>query len=277
MAVNNAKLYRYIAKPWESSDLAMTVKEAARSYYNEKELDEKGKALQQAYNELNKLDNAKTYFLGLLSHELNTPLIGINGNAKLIEAFTEDEEILESVRGILASENRLRKFADIAMLITRLQTEKYSVSKEEILISLIIDNAIFNLKGDSDSKNVEVIVDLQDDSRVEMDQVLITKVFDIILHNAIKFSDENSKVYITGSKDGIKYSVSIKDEGPGIDSTLLKNIFDLFQSDELMSHGEGYGLGLTAAKIILDSHNASILAKNNPDQGAEFILSFNLI
>lgn len=275
-AVNNAKLYRYIAKPWDKEDLYLTVSEALKIFNNEFELKQKQDELKEAYEKLKSLDSAKSYFLGLLSHELNTPLIGINGNAKLIEAFTDDSEILESVQEILKSESRLRKFADVALLITRLSTDQYMINKQTQTIASFIEQSVFNLKDYANEKNIKVEVKLQNgDKEVEVDPSLILKALDSILHNAIKYSPNNSKVEITSIHQENNYNISIKDYGEGIDSNIIDKIFELFESDELMSHGEGYGLGLTVSKIILNAHSANLTAKNH-ENGAEFIIDFKL-
>lgn len=275
-AVNNAKLYRYIAKPWDKEDLILTVKEALKSYENAFELEKKQLELKDAYEQLKTLDSAKSYFLGLLSHELNTPLIGINGNAKLIEAFTDDADILESVNEILKSENRLRKFADIALLITRLSTDQYMINKQVQTIQSVIDQAIFNLKDFAKEQNVAIETKLSNSEKeIEADPSLILKAFESVLHNAIKYSGAETTVFIEDQFDGEKYQCIIQDQGPGIEDAIKNKIFELFESDELMSHGEGYGLGLTATKIILDAHSGSIQASNH-ENGAEFIIQLSL-
>ena len=212
--VNNANLYRYIAKPWDQEDLVLTIKEALKIYYNEKELEEKRRELQKAYDELSELDNAKTYFLGLLSHELGTPLTGISGNAQLIKAITEDADVIESVDGILSSEKRLRKFADIAMLITRLKTKKYSLSYEEISLKNLVDLSVFNLKSYAEENGFKIKNDIDNDEYlVKCDQSLLSRVFDIVINNAIKYSNPDGELTISCDPDSSFFNISFKDNG----------------------------------------------------------------
>ncbi|MDC1067584.1 response regulator [Candidatus Kapabacteria bacterium] len=272
-AVNKAKLYRYISKPWDENDLNLTVSEALKLYKSEAELKQKQVDLAEAFKKLSNLDSAKSYFLGLLSHELNTPLIGINGNAKLIQAIAEDPDIIESVEEILKSESRLRKFADIALLITRLSTNQYMINKQIQTVESIIEQAVFNLKDFANEKQVQIIIDLPgSEKEIEADSSLILKAFESVLHNAIKYSNNKTQVLINGFLDNDKYKTVIRDNGPGIEESVKLKIFELFESDELMSHGEGYGLSLTATKIILDAHDGKINAINH-ENGAEFIIS----
>ncbi len=87
---------------------------------------------------------------------------------------------------------------------------------------------------------------------------IVTKTFEIILDNAAKFSSDNGKIFIEDSKNNGYYTISI--------------------SDELMSHSEGYGLGLAMAKIIMNVHGGDITVKNRDGDGhgAEVSLSFKL-
>ncbi len=255
-AINKADLYRYMSKPWESTDLGLTIKESLKSYEKDQQL--------------LKLDSAKSYFLGLLSHELNTPLIGINGNAKLIYEITDDPDIKESAESILTSESRLRKFADLSLLITRIQTDKYRTNFYEERLLDIIDTSLFNFDTKLKEKGINVVKKIDfNDFNINVDVSLIGKVFDFVLDNAIKFSPENSQIVITGTDTVSNAKIEIQDNGCGFSPNKLKSLFQLFASSEdLMSHSEGTGLSLAAAKVIMDFHSFEINAYNNENGGA---------
>ena len=149
-AVNEANLYRYIAKPWDNTDLLLTIGEALKGYYKDKELFKKNlqleranKELKSANEKLESLDTAKNHFLGLLSHELNTPLIGINGSAKTILEITSDSDVKECCTDILTSESRLRKFSELALLITSLKAQNYRIQASFFYCKTYIFNLSF--------------------------------------------------------------------------------------------------------------------------------------
>ncbi|MCK5852512.1 response regulator [bacterium] len=274
-ALNNANLYRYISKPWQSEDMSMTANEAIKSFYARKKLEERRIALEVANKKLMKLDSAKNYFLGLLSHELNTPLIGINGNAKLIQAISDDKDVLESVDGILDSENRLRRLADMSLLITRMRTDKYAIKKQAEPLSGLIDAAMFNHRDSAEAKNIKLtkIFEIEDQS-ILVDYSLILKVFDFVIDNAIKYSDDDSEVKIITEKSDTGIELLILDQGRGFSEDSIGSLFELFVSDELMSHSEGLGLSLAAAKIITEAHDFDIRAENNLEGGAMIRIQF---
>jgi K+-sensing histidine kinase KdpD len=275
-AINKAGLYRYIAKPWESTDLILTVTEALKAYDKDVELIRRRKELEIANAKLIKLDAAKSYFLSLLSHELNTPLIGINGNAKLIFELSDDEDIKESAIDILLSESRLRKFADLSLLITRIQTEKYDKNFYDERLQDIIDQTIYNLSEKATQKSITILRDIpEEEYYIKADISLIGKVFEFILDNSIKFAPENSEIKIKGKKQTDRLQLTIKDEGAGFSEKSLENLFEFFaSSDDLMSHSEGSGLSLAAAKVIMDLHNFEIKARNGENGGAVMDMMF---
>ena len=274
-AINKAGLYRYIAKPWETHYLVLTVLEAVKSYQKDVELEKRRMELEEANQKLIKLDQAKSYFLGLLSHELNTPLIGINGNAKLIKEISDDPDIKESADSILESEAKLRKFAELSLLITRIQTNKYETTFYEEKLFDTLEASLMNFKTKFEQSNVQVNKYFScDDKLYKMDSSLICKTFDIIFDNCLKFSKENNEISISAKQDSNHIYMIIRDNGIGFSDKSIENLFQPFSADELMSHSEGTGLSLAAAKVIMELHNFKISAKNAIDGGAEIHLVF---
>jgi len=269
-SINKAELYRYISKPWENTDLILTVKEALNSFYKDLDLERKRKELEVANEKLLKLDSAKTYFLGLLSHELNTPLIGINGNAKFIKELSTDEDIIECADSILKSEANLRKFAELSLLITRIQTDKYDTKFNLESIEDILNSSLFNFKEKINEKTISLNVELADTPVfIRADYSLIFKVFEIILDNAIKYSPNKSEVKISSKNVNGKFVLLISDCGSGFTNHYLNNSFDLFNStDNLLQHNAGSGLSLATAYVIMEMHQFKIELSNSDKGGA---------
>ncbi len=275
-AVNSAELYRYISKPWLKSDLVLTVREAAKSYEMKRELIARNKELKRANEKLSKLDSAKSYFIGLLSHELNTPLIGINGNAKLIKSLVEDDDVYRCCDDILESENRLRKIADLSLLITKLRSGKYAPKTYKESVYGLIEDACAGAAEAADAKKITLArnCDEAENKTIDADYSLILKVFQIVLENAVKFSPKNSTIEISAGRLGGRLYAEIKDSGKGFSKNALDNVFEVFSSGELMSHSEGAGLSLAAAKAIMQAHNFDIAAANDESGGAVITLRF---
>ena len=94
--------------------------------------------------------------------------------------------------------------------------------------------------------------------------------------NAIKYSNVNSIITIKGLVENSLFIIRIKDEGSGFEQKPLESVFNFFQSDEIMHHKEGFGLGLATSQMIMELHRGYIKARNHESGGAEIQLYFEL-
>jgi two-component system sensor histidine kinase/response regulator len=278
----------YVTKPFNAKELLSRVKthidlkrrseqlvsinENLERIVNERTLE-----LSDAKERLEKLDKSKSYFLSLLAHELNTPINEIKGFTSILKSSTTDEDNLEALQYIDVSVSRLQKYADLASLLTRLKADKYEFQFEEYRLDNLIDEVIFELKDRAIDCKVQFNVNMCTNCKnIRYDNYLIKKAFYLIIENAIKHSPVNGIVHITGTNTGSEYVVRVQDQGNGFSLESLETLFDLFTSDEIMHHKEGFGLGLATVKIIMDSHQGKIKAKNMETNGAEITLCFNI-
>ena len=101
----------------------------------------------------------------------------------------------------------------------------------------------------------------------------LRQMFLVIVDNAVKFSRENSKVYITMECDN-EIRVAIRDEGVGISEEELPNIFDKFYKSKLRQNAKGSGLGLAIAREICLKHDGQIKVDSEVGQGTTFRFIF---
>lgn len=274
-AVNKANLFRFIGKPWDSDDLQLTVSEALKSYQLDRELEMHHRELERANRKLRELNYAKNYFLSLLAHELGTPINVIKGSAKYIQRVSSVSEIHDAGKDILDSAERLGRFADYALLITRLLTRQYSLKLSTTNMYQLVREAIFNLREEAQAAGVSIQLGENNPKRdLELDAQLIERVLSILIHNAVKFSPHGGTVYLRSRSTADGFIITVSDEGPGFSEQVLEHIFEPFTSDELMHHSEGFGLGLSAAKVIMTQHNGDIRVYNRPEGGALVELVF---
>ena len=228
-----------------------------------------------ANKQLANLDNAKNYFIGLLSHELRTPLIGINGNATMIKEISTDIDIIDSCQDILDSEKRLRKFVELALLITSIKADNIETNLNFENIFDFIETSINLIKPLAESKKITFIIEINNrEQMLKSDYSLICKVFNFIIENAVKFSPENSSVEIKDKFDDKNYKLLIKDLGTGFTDDFLENKLEMLQVGNLLSHTEGTGLSLFASKTIMELHGFKLVIGNDNDKGAIVELIF---
>jgi signal transduction histidine kinase len=250
--------------------------------------------LREAYQKLEKLDEAKSYFLGLLAHELGTPLNSILGGLRLLSAQAGDSDEKELAEMILHSAKRLDRFSNISRLLTTLKMGSYRLECTPCSVHSFIDEAVDHFKqGFEESKNqnmnsygleskkkLEIINKISEDnlSGLCIDQNLVTQALNAIFDNSVKYSGKND-IVITISGEAVinRYRLYFDDNGGGFDKSFLESEISLFASTpELMYHSDGVGLSLSTAKFIMEYHEGSIEIANIESGGARVILEFPL-
>ena len=275
----------YITKPFNSHELRSRIDTHIELHKARQQLESVNETLQRkvkertielekANAELYKLEEAKSYFLALLAHELNTPLSIILGTTDRIDKYTSNNKIIDLCTTIRDAGKRLQKFSDISQLITKLKTKQYNINFVEYPVADILNTVIINQEEQIKAKKLKISKNINDDDAVlGFDPVLIQEVFSIIMENSVKFADENTEIIINGKTSGKHFLFEFIDHGPGFSEEALSNIFKEFVSGDIMHHKEGTGLGLVAAKLILEAHNGHIKVENQKDKGARITIS----
>ena len=228
-------------------------------------------------NPIKKMVDNQARFIGDASHELKTPLTSLRSE---IEVFLRSKKItLKEANDILKSNLedviRLQSLTDSLMEFASYESAGTNIPFEKLQLTSSIADAIKNITPLAKAKDIQIINKTVKVSIFGNEQSL-SRLFTILLDNAIKYSDKKKKVTITnGVSNNIAY-VKITDQGVGIKEDDLKNIFNRFyRTDKSRSSNEvsGYGLGLSIASEIVRIHNGSIEAKSS-EKGSVFIVEF---
>ena len=177
-AVNQAKLYRYISKPWEEEDLILTVKEALRSYAQDQKLTEQNRDLHQLNTRLEQkviertaelekakkaaeiANQAKSNFFSFMSHELRTPLNSILGFSQLIIANdkTLKEEQLQNLKIINRSGEQLLTLINDILAISRLEAGLMTLNERQFDLHRLLNFIKEMLAVKAQAKNLQLIL-----------------------------------------------------------------------------------------------------------------------
>jgi len=273
----------YISKPFNAEELIARVSTQINLRKTTRQLNEMNKALEEkvaertkelkiAYDKISIVEKTKSDFITIISHELRTPLFGLRGFAHLLsetELTPEQNEYLKLLNG---SSERLVTFLETAILINQLRLKLYGIEIAKQNINGIIDYAISRLRDGIDNKKIIIKKsDYNIEASLSIDSQLFTRAIESVLDNAIYFSPRGGVVSINYRIAGDDFLIIISDCGPGFAPDALEHLFELFSSSDVMHHSEGFGLGLAAAKLIMDIHSGKITVKNN--NGAEVTLS----
>lgn len=208
------------------------------------------------------------------SHELRTPLTSLRSE---IEVGLRNKSLsLQSAKKLL--ESNLEEVISLQVLsdnLLELSQNGSLVSKKlmkSTSLSAVIEVAIKKVEPMAKTKQIKIENKIQS-GKVNGISDRLTEVFVILLDNAIKYSPTKSTVTVSSKKDASKVHISVKDHGVGIDEIDLPHIFDRFYRADKSRSKSGYGLGLSIAKKIVESHNCSINVKSLPGKETEFLVT----
>ncbi|MFH4964017.1 PAS domain S-box protein [Gaetbulibacter sp. M235] len=242
----------------------------------ENKVDERTKQLKVALRKEIELNELKTKFLSLLSHEFKTPLSAILTSALLLSRYqlTEQQENRNKhIRTIIDKAKLLNNILTGFLSIERFEAGNISYQFSNFKISGIVNNVIYNakmlLKDGQQIKYRENI----DDLSLYQDEKIVELILTNLIHNAIKYSPENSSIYVDIEQNEEQTIIKITDTGIGIPEKDQRNIFDLYFRAENVINTEGTGIGLNIVKNHLDSLNGSISFESKEHLGTTFTVS----
>lgn len=283
-AVNEAKIFQYIQKPWDDSEIHKIIDSALeikilkqKNIELTETLKQKNQELEKLNNELLELDKIKLQFLNIIGHEIRTPLNGLVGATALIKNAIAEEDFQkynELFQILEISAKRLKHFLLLAERITAFKVKKQKVYPALISLNELINETVKHNENKLAQKNITIKYDpcLKDDS-CYAERQLIEICLNEIVDNAIKYSHENGKINIITHNQDDSILIEIADNGPGFPEIVLKNIFKPFITDDDITN-QGMGLDLALIKLIIEAHNGIINIRNNDTGGATVQLIF---
>jgi signal transduction histidine kinase len=289
-AVNSANLYRYISKPWDETDLILTVKEALRRYSQDQELAEKNIALENANAELEQLNasleekviertielqkakeaaevanKAKSEFLANMSHELRSPLNTILGFAQLMQrSSTLEAEDRENIQIINRSGEYLLSLINNVLELSKIEAGRIVLNETNFDLTRMLDDLedMFWLKAEANNLQLSFERDPNLPQYLRTDEVKLRQVLINLLNNAIKFT-KNGGVLVRIKNQAASNSLQfeVEDTGPGIAPNELNTIFEAFtqtQTGQKAKEGTGLGLAITRSFVQLMGGKISV-------------------
>lgn len=210
--------------------------------------------------------------LGLLSasvaHELNTPLAVLNGSIEKLIETTSDPHTLERLARMKRVAQRLQRISESLVGFSKVR----STQMEPIPIHPLIDESWGLVAIDEKSARVEFVNAVGEDDRVVGNADRLVQVFVNLLRNALNaIESAPGRIEVHSRRNHRRMLITIEDNGRGISTDVLPDIFDAFVTTRLDARGTG--LGLTVAHGIVTQHGGTISASNRPEGGARLEVS----
>jgi signal transduction histidine kinase len=217
-----------------------------------------------------------------VAHELRSPLTSIKESASLIlggvtgEIAGQQKQMLEIVdRQAKRMEGMISELLDLS----RLESGMAKFDKREINFSQIIEDSITEMQPQLHLNQLELVRDIDPAlPPVTVDETKMLEVMINLLSNAVKFSNKGGKLCVSAKKTDNAITVSVRDEGHGIEPCDLPHIFEKFcRSRTEDPKYKGTGLGLAICASIIDRHNGTIKAESEGlGKGATFLFTLPL-
>ena len=225
---------------------------------------------------MEELEKLRAEFLGMVSHELRSPLASIKGSAsnlrESLNAFSPDE-MIQFIHIIEMQADRMRDLIRELLDVARIETGSLSVTPEPYDAARLVDEACntFLSGGGRDNLSIDLAPDLP---WVMADRWRTVQVLENLLSNAARYSPEPSVIRVSAALDDGRVAFSVADDGRGVPHDRIPYLFRKFAR----LHGEegerqiaGSGLGLAICKGIVEAHGGRIWAESaGPGQGTRF-------
>lgn len=239
-----------------------------------------GMSLDYMASQLNESDKFQQKFLSNISHDFRSPLTSIKGYLEAIQDGTIPPEMLDKYVGIMLFETeRLTKLTSNILTLNELDPKSVRLDISTFDLNSIIRHTVETFEGTCKKKGIKFNITYANSvQNVKADKGRIQQVIYNLIDNAIKFSKENSYIYITVKEKGEKAQISIKDTGCGIAKEDIDKIWDRFYKSD-SSRGrdkKGSGLGLSITKEVIQAHGENIDVVSTVGVGTEFIFTLEL-
>lgn len=291
-AVNEGHIFRYILKPWDTSELEGVIRQAAERYdlMAERnalieELRAANAQLVQANEDLARAGKLKSAFIEVASHEFNTPITLVLGLAELLRLSNpdrpaEEEEILGQ---ITVSGRQLSKLVANMLTLLRADDFRRTLRRSPVEPAALIQGVVDQIQPFVKARRQQFDVDLATDLGVlEIDADKVAAALLNLLTNAVKFTPDCGLIRLVVRADGPDWVViEVQDQGVGIDPEEFKHLFQPFftqfdpsrhSSGEFGFQKRGLGLGLAIARQFVELHGGTLAAERPETGGTRFTI-----
>lgn len=223
------------------------------------------------------LEQLKSNFLSLISHDLKTPIAQIQGKAELLlnENNPLNTKQKDSLHAIVQTTDHLSKYVETVLDLTRVESSKIPLTKTTKDINAVINEVIDSKMALAAEKDIVLTASLEPMFSFKFDVRLMKRVIGNLVENAIKYSPEGSTITLISHEEGEWVHVSVEDQGMGIATEEQDKIFDKFyrcEKDET-SQIKGTGLGLYLVRYFVELHSGAIKLKSEMGKGSVFTVS----
>lgn len=233
--------------------------------FKDVELENLNNALNKSVIQLGEYHNAQENFFQNASHELRTPLMSIKCYAEGIVYELMEPKLAGET--ILTETDKLSELVTDLLYIAKIDSSTTAKESEKINLTNLIKEGVARQEAIANKNNISFVFEFdKNDIHYVCIKDLISRAIDNLISNAIRYA--KNEIILTCKKEKNFITISITDDGDGIEADIMPYIFERFYKGA----GGNTGIGLSIVKSIVKQHKGSVVAKNIETGGARFVI-----
>ena len=230
----------------------------------------------QRKNELlTQVEELKTNFLNLVTHDLKTPVARIQGLAEMLLRAVWDKlspKEHETIQHILKATEELNHFISSILELNKVESNHLHLKRESKDINQLIERSLEGFKAQAKSRRIAITSSLEPLFPVKIDASLISKVLNNLIDNALKYSPPGSEIKVESKEEKDWIAIYVKDSGIGMTLEERQNLFTRFYraKNDLTTSIPGTGLGLYLTKYFIEAHQGRVEVGSEKGVGSTF-------
>jgi signal transduction histidine kinase len=236
----------------------------------------------EAEESLQDANRRKDEFLAMLSHELRNPLAPIRNAVEVIRRLAPPDPKLTMARDVVDRQvSLLARLVEELLDVSRISQGKIALKKEPVDLGRIIAHSVETSRPLIDARSQTLTVSVPTAPVwLSADFARLSQVVSNLLNNASKYTGEGGRIELSASGGEGEATITVRDNGAGIEAQLLPKVFDLFvQGERALDRGQGgLGIGLTLVKRLVELHQGQVsVSSEGPGRGAAFSVTLPCI
>lgn len=227
--------------------------------------------INQMAEELSGVETLRTDFVANVSHEMKTPLAVIQNYGTLLQTpDLSDEKRMEYAKGVTEASRRLSNMMTNILKLNRLENQKIYPKSESYNLSEQLCECLLQYETVWETREIEIDTDIQENVLITADRELLLPVWNNLLSNAFKFTENGGRVTLSLTADDRFAVIQVKDTGCGMSPEIGAHIFEKFYQGDTSRATQGNGLGLALVKRVMDIVEGEINVESTLGVGSTF-------
>ncbi len=222
------------------------------------------------------LEELKSNFLSLISHDLKTPIARIQGAAeRLIAEKAPPERVEKTLRSVVRTTEELTEYIESILDLARVESGALPIQLASKDLNKTVQAVLVEKSPMAHEKNIDIDLDLEPLFSARYDEKLIRRVVANLVENAIKYSPPETKIHISTREEGEQLRLHVKDQGRGIAPDEQDRVFEKFYRSRSANTEQvrGAGLGLYLVRYFVELHGGTVTLESNVGSGSTFTVS----